>query len=83
MSTAIGPRSMRVTVTGVPPARSASTALWAIRSARSRVEDGSLTPALTTANVTGVVSFIVGSFRWCRGSSSLSRSRTWPRAGRC
>ena len=38
-----------------------STVFCAIRSASSRVEDGSLTPALTTASVIGVVSVIVGS----------------------
>ena len=50
-SAASGARSMKLTVAGMPAVRSASRLCWAIRAASRRVEDSSLTPALTTASV--------------------------------
>ena len=55
MSTASGPSSMTPTVAGMPDSRSRSMVFCAARSASSRVEDGSLTPAVTTTRRTGSV----------------------------
>ena len=71
MSAAISRSSMTLTVTACPRPAASAVARSAVRSASSRVEDGSLVPALTTASRNAL-----GCSWWCPLSRLSRRSRS-------